>query len=136
MDSFVIAACCLFVCININQASGIPCYNCSTKHDPRCGDPFWGGSDFLVECPFACLKVKRSSKFIQTLDRSCSETAVAGLMEGSGNNKHCVTDLVPFKGEVTQCHCTAKGCNSGHSSYSSTMWGALFYLLIVLLFFT
>lgn len=49
----------------ISLASGIACYNCSSEHDPLCGDPFWGGSQYLINCPSSCLKVKRSSTYGQ-----------------------------------------------------------------------
>lgn len=49
------------ICISL--ASGVGCYNCSSEHDPLCGDPFWGGSHYLINCPSSCLKVKRSSTY-------------------------------------------------------------------------
>nr|XP_011452890.2 uncharacterized protein LOC105346118 [Crassostrea gigas] len=105
----------LLVCIG--KASGIACYNCSSEHDPLCGDPFWGGSQYLINCPSSCLKVKRSSTYGQKFHRSCFKAEIAGPMLGGAMDKHCVTQYVPFQGEVTQCYCTAKGCNSGPSSH-------------------
>lgn len=46
-----------------------------------------------------------------------SQAEIAGPMLGGAMDKHCVTQYVPFQGEVTQCYCTAKGCNSGPSSH-------------------
>ncbi|XP_048752030.2 uncharacterized protein LOC125663739 [Ostrea edulis] len=123
----------LFVCIS--QVSGILCYNCSNVHDPRCGDPFWDRSLSLVNCPSAsatCRKVKWSGEYTQALERSCSddEVAIAGIKE-YGKTKNCVTQFIPFKGEVTQCHCITKGCNSVYSCHQSNTWRTVFSALLI-----
>ena len=55
----------VLVSIFLGTVSGVSCYNCSSTDDPLCADPFWGGSQFLIDCPHSCIKVKQSSTYRQ-----------------------------------------------------------------------
>lgn len=72
--------------------------------------------------------------FTLLVHRSCFKAEIAGPMLGGEKEKHCVTQDVPFQGEVTQCYCTAKGCNSGPSSHCNHITMIVVFLIGALIF--
>merc|ERR1712088_962122 len=49
IQSLIITVLCLFL-FCIKQGSAIKCWECNSKHDPRCADPFQNFSIALVDC--------------------------------------------------------------------------------------
>lgn len=61
-------------------------------------------------------KANYNRHFLTSDHRSCNDAVIAGTMLGGEKGQHCVTQFIPFQGEVTQCHCSTQGCNTGPRS--------------------
>jgi hypothetical protein len=120
MNSYVLSAVLLIVVITLvpSPTSGLKCWDCNSKTEPKCNDPFEAESmeTLKQECGMlqnTCMKTSAKAKGVSVVTRTCS-TKVPGMDDGcksigSGGDE----------GEAANCYCSTELCNGSQGLKTS-----------------
>ncbi|CAG0893683.1 unnamed protein product [Darwinula stevensoni] len=115
----------------LSSCTGIRCYECNSKRDPGCADPFTATYIEAVDCDQKLMphlgNVSSSlcRKIVQRVGddfryvRSCGWLGKATLEDG----RHCYTRAGTFKVQIMYCSCDGEECN--HASTSTDTYATL-----------
>jgi len=121
-----------YISLTANSADAIRCYECNSKHDPRCGDPFSNITSMLMDCDQdkrldqghlpvgedgGPLKSSICRKTYQTTNAETRIVRSCGWIENEGTMKDrtCFTRTGTYQVMVTHCVCKDDGCNASSS---------------------
>ncbi|CAH1984752.1 unnamed protein product [Acanthoscelides obtectus] len=116
---------------NTVSKSSIQCYDCNSKFDPRCGDPFDPYTIGIVNCsekrlphfPVLCRKIVQKVEGETRVIRGC------GYIRDDHDDKQCFKRTGTANVEVVHCSCTTSLCNSANSIHLSYL--GYFSLLVL-----
>jgi len=140
---------CLFI-LFFNEGSAIKCWECNSKHDPRCGDPFSNFSIALVDCDQKSADITHlldeHEKLKYTVDEGgepkatiCRKTyqfveEELRIVRGCGwvpNNSEYTTGKTCFNRagthhvQIFHCVCHEDGCNTATSNFQLSQFLAI-----------
>jgi len=136
IQSLIITVLCLFL-FCIKQGSAIKCWECNSKHDPRCADPFQNFSIALVDCDQKAADVthlmddekytvdtgepkasicRKTYQFVQEelrIIRGCGWVENFGFVK----DRTCFNRAGTHQVQMLHCVCSTDGCNTAATPF-------------------